>query len=236
MATRLAAARDGAGWGDTLTSAYAVRALAAVVGPARRADAPVTVLRNNKPLGLLPPMDAGDFEVTLHGPSRVRLNPKSRGGDDFYHARLEGYLERWPNPPEPAVELSLRVSRVLPERTAIEPDAEGRITVPRGVTLEMLVEARLDEPVAHARLTVPRPAGFELVRTARAGGGLAATEERDEAWHFFIDRWDRGCHVLRFLVRAELAGPVTAAPLELAPMYDDSRPTAVFAPTLWQIE
>jgi len=237
LAGQLAAARQGAGWGDTLRTAYAVRALAAVVRTPRPGAVPVAVLRDNKRLGLLPRIKGRGFELMLYEPCRITLSPKHCGCDDFYHARLQGHLAQWlPNPPEPEVILRLGVVRLLPEREAVDQDRAGRVTVQRGVTLQFVVEVELERQIEHARLTVPRPCGFELMRTAKASDGVAATEEHDDAWHFFIERWDGGIHKLDFLVRAELCGTVTTPPPELAPMYDDSRWTAVFAPKTWRME
>jgi len=142
----------------------------------------------------------------------------------------------WPrNPAEPAVTLHTSVFRVLPEEQPLQVDRQARVVVPRGATLRIVLHVRLTGPIEHARLTIPRPAGFELVRPIRPAQGTAGIESRDEAWHFFIDRWDRGERKVDFLVRAELEGTVSTPPPELVPMYDDPLPTAVFGPQLWEI-
>jgi len=75
----------------------------------------------------------------------------------------------------------------------------------------------------------------ELVRAPRPAAGVVATEQRDDALHFFVDRWEKGIHRVGFLVRAEVSGNVSVPVPELVPMYDDTQATAVFAPTGWAV-
>ena len=238
LALELVAVRRGPAWGDTLTNSAAVRGLAALLRPASDEAAPVTVLVDGRKIGVLDEEHGWRIDARVARAGEITLKPGKRGSGDFYSLRLEGYFTKAPaNPPKPAVTLRTRVAALRPERRELPPvDASGRIAIPRGVTLQIEVEAVLTRPVAHARLTIPRPCGVELVRPPRPAQGVVATEQRDEALHFFIERWEKGTHRLSFLARAEVSGTVAAPPPQLAPMYDDPLPTAVFAPRVWIIK
>jgi len=238
LARQLVLARQAASWGDTLTNAAAVRGLAAVLATTKKQEAvPVVVRVDGERVGVLGRADGNTINLQRPHVGVVTLHPARPGSGDFYGIRLEGYLERPPaNPRDPAVTLRSRVFRLQPERQELMPGATGRLRVPRGVTLEVLAEVELKRAISHARLTIPRPCGMELVRPPKTGQGIVATEQRDEALHFFIDHWLAGTHRINFLVRAELDGTVSVPVAELVPMYDDPLPVAVHAASEWVVQ
>jgi len=236
LARQLVSARRGTGWGDTLTTSAAVRGLAAVLAVPRRDDVPVVVRVDGREVGVLPPGDDDAIRLELPSVERVSLHPSKPGCANFYSVRVEGYLERAPaNPVKPAVILRTRVFRLQPERVELLPGGSGRLAVPRGVTLQVQVEVELKRAASHTRLSWPRPCGVELVRSPKPAAGVVATEERDDAMRFFVGRWEKGTHRVDFLARAEVSGSVSVPLPEVVPMYDDTQPTAVFAPTCWGV-
>ena len=69
------------------------------------------------------------------------------------------------------------------------PNASGRLSIARGKTYQLRLEVELKQAVSHARLTLPRPCGMELVRLPASKDGLVSIDARDDAVHFFIERW-----------------------------------------------
>ena len=61
-------------------------------------------------------------------------------------------------------------------------------------------------------------------------------EKRDDAIHFFVDHWEAGTHRVRFLVKPEISGMISSPLPELVPMYSDSCPTEVIAPSHWIVK
>jgi hypothetical protein len=248
----LVAARNGIGWGDTLTTSAAVRGLAAVLATPRAEESPVVVHVDGRKVGTLTAANDNRLEMKLPRIGMVTLdagvgrvfNPSRRNAgetpapqEDFYSIRAEGYSDAPPTTPRaPAVTLRTRVFRLQPKREELKVDTSGRLAITHGVTHEMQLEIELKQPVSHARLTLPRPCGMELVRSPKCDAALAAIEARDEAIHFFLDRWEPGKHQVVFPFRAEVNGQVSAPPPELAPMYGDSLPTAVEGPTGWNVK
>jgi hypothetical protein len=108
-----------------------------------------------------------------------------------------------------------------------------------GKPVEVVCRVELTKDLEHARLTIPRPAGVEMIPSllfVPGKAGIAGAEERDDAFHFFIDQWKAGVHEVRFLVRAELTGTVGAPWPEIEPMYADSPTMAIDAATVWRLE
>jgi len=237
LARELVSVRRGSSWGDTLTNSAAVRGLAAMLAASRgEEEVPVVVQVDGRRVGVLTREQGNVIVLKRDGVKRVALYPGLGGSDDFYSVRVEGFLESPPeNPPEPAVTLRTRVFCVQGQLEEVAMDRAGRIAVPRGVTLEVRVDVELTRPVSHVRLTVPRPCGVELLRPPQVGSGVVATEERDDALHFFIEHWEQGSRQIRFPVRAEVSGTVFAPQPEFVPMYADSLPTAVAAPVQWVV-
>jgi hypothetical protein len=242
LARHLVLARNGAAWTDTLTSATAVRGLAALLAAAPGECGPVEVLVGNRAVAVLKPDKNQRVAVQLgreiEGARAIRVRPLTAGSAGFWSARVEGYLADPPAPPtDPAARVVCRYFRVVPQREEIRPDKQGRLPVTVGQTVEVRLECELNQALSLLRLSFPRPCGVELAYRAEIGkDGLVAMEERDDGIHFFADHWDKGPHVVRFMVRAETEGEVFAPPPELAPMYGDPVPVAVQAPTAWQIQ
>jgi len=237
LARELVSARRGTSWGDTLTNSAAVRGLAAMLAASRgEEEVPVVVQVDGRRVGVLTGEQGNAIVLKRDGVKRIALYPGLGGSGDSYSVRVEGYLEHPPkSPSEPMVTLRTRVFHVQPQREEAAVDRSGRIAVRRGVTLEVLVDVELTRPVSHVRLTVPRPCGVELLRPPQVGSGVVASEERDNAMHFFIEHWEPGSRQIRFPVRAEVSGTVFAPQPEFVPMYADSLPTAVSAPVQWVI-
>jgi len=236
LARRLVAVRTGSGWGDTLTGSAAVRGLAAVIDVPTANEIPVTVSVDGRKVGRLTRATGNSIRLKGADIKRISLHPAKSGCGDFYSVRLQGRLSHPPsNAARPKVIIRTHVLRLRPRRQEVVTDASGTIRLPRGKTLEVQLQAQLARPISHACLTVPRPCGVELVRGVKAADGVVAVEQRDNAFHFFIERWEKGTHQMCFLVRAEVAGTVSSPPPELELMYTDSLPTAVHAPTRWVV-
>ena len=134
------------------------------------------------------------------------------------------------SPSAPLVTLHTRLMQSEPSPGEVLPDASNRLSIIRGRTYELRLEVELKQAVSHARLTLPRPCGVELVRLPPRNGGLVCIDARDDAVHFFIERWEAGRHAIVFPIRAEVGGVVLSPPPELAPMYGDSLPTVAIGP------
>ena len=96
-------------------------------------------------------------------------------------------------------------------------------------------KSRVQQAVSYARLTLPRPCGMELAGVPPCVDGVVAFEGRDDALHFFIERWEPGRHQVVLAFRAEVAGTIAALPPELSPMYGDSLPTAATGTAVWNV-
>ncbi len=236
LARRLVDARSGSGWGDTLTTAAAVRGLASTIGSQRQESVPVAVFLDGRKVGQLPTELGSALEAKLDGPKRAVIVPECGGSPDFFVVRVEGHLsEPAPPPVNPMASVRTRVFRLRPEWAELKADGSGKLSAPLGEPLEVVVELTLRRPIAHALLTVPRPCGVEMIRGPDRGGQIVATEERDDALHFFAAKWSEGTHRFSFLVRAEVAGTVSVPPPQLVPMYDDPLPTAADYPSCWVV-
>jgi|GEM_PF-2609504 len=248
LADQLVNLRRGTGWGDTLTTSAAVRGLSTLVKSPEKNDAPVAVLVQGREAGLLT-RQSPKLLLSLAGGEAVTLRP-APGCPDRFTGRLTGRLvehDKQPAQPPADVDAVLRthVSTQVPPLTndagewlptpAIPRDARGRLPVPLGTTVELRCVVDLRKAVSHARLTIPRPCGVELVRSSRFDG-QAGAEERDDAFHFFIERWPAGQYEIRLLVRAEVAGTIAAPAPQLEPMYADALNTWVEAPLEWRVE
>jgi hypothetical protein len=236
LARHLVAARRGTSWGDTLTTSAAVRGLAAVMRAPRKERIPVAVRADGKQIGVLTGEKGETIDLKVDHVPTIRLEPAEPGSGDFYAVRLRGHLVAPPeNSADPVAQIRSRIFVLQPKRRELAPDESGRVEVPHGKTLQIQIEVDLQQPVSHARLGVPRPCGVELVRAPRTSDGVAATEQRDDAMHFFVEHWDKGRHQLDFLVRAEVAGAIAAPLPELVPMYDSTPPVAVWGPRKWNV-
>jgi hypothetical protein len=150
---------------------------------------------------------------------------------------VEGFLNMAPaQPANPNANVTCRVSRLVPQREELKPDALGVLRVKRGATLEVLLECKLTEPVTCAIVSFPRPCGVELIQAPKLEKGIVAVEEHDDALHFFADYWETGKHEVRMLVRAEAPGIVFAPIPQLWSMYGKTLSVAVSAPQAWQVE
>jgi hypothetical protein len=123
-----------------------------------------------------------------------------------------------------------------PEPTPLEADAQGHVKVPVKTPVELVCRVELTQPIEHARLSISRPAGVEQIGSRALTSSIAGAEERDDAFHFFIGRWETGVHEIRFPIRAELVGTVMVPWPDLETMYTDSPATAYDAATVWKIE
>ena len=232
--------RKGSTWGDTITTAAAVRGLSALISRGREAVGSVRVLVDGREVTkLLPPRNSAarlDLRDELIGARAVELRPDKPGDGTFWSARLEGFLpEAPPSPQRPGATLNCRVFQLLPERAELVPDGDGVLSVKQGTTLEVRMECEISQPMTCAIISFPRPCGVELVKPPRLADGIVAFEQRDDGIHCFADSWGRGKHVVRFLVRAEAAGTVFAPQPEVQPMYGHSVPLLVRAPSTWVV-
>jgi hypothetical protein len=236
LARQLISARTGSGWGDTLCNSAAVRGLAAVLAAPRAGESPVVVRIDGRQVGALTAARGNRIELKLPRIGVLTLHPAMPLCEDFYEVRVEGFTA---SPPAaaaaPQATLRTRVFQLQPARRELAPSASGRLALAPAVTYEMQIEVELRQPVSHARLTLPRPCGMELVRLPKRTGGVAAVEARDDALHFFIDRWEAGRQTILFPIRVELTGTISAPPPELVPMYGDSLPTSATGATEWVV-
>lgn len=240
IAREIVLMRKGSHWGDTLVNAAAVRGLTAVLAAEKNAVSPVNVLIDKKVLMSLTAKEnervSAAFETELIPGKEITLRPERTETGGFWSARLEGYLKKTPPPPaNPVAGVTLQVARLRPAKVAITPDAQNILTVKRGETLELSLVCTLESSLSYLRLSLPRPCGIELLQPPRIRDGVVAFEQRDDGLHFFINAWEKGRHVVKFRVRAEVVGTVFAPLPELAPMYGDLVPVAISAPTGWRI-
>lgn len=248
IADQLVNLRRETGWGDTLTTSAAVRGLSTLIKSPEKNDAPVAVLVEGHEAGQLT-RESPKLLLPLAGGENVTLRPDP-GCPDRFTGRLTGRLtERDEQPTEPPADadavMRIHVSTQVPPLTndageelpspAIPADARGRLSVPLGTTVELRCDVELRKGLSHARLTIPRPCGVELVRSSRIEG-QAGAEERDDAFHLFIEHWPAGRHEIRLLLRAEVAGTVSAPWPQLEPMYADPLNTWIEAPREWRVE
>ncbi len=247
LADQLVHLRRGTCWGDTLTTSAAVRGLSTLIKPTEKNAASVAVLVQGREAGQLT-RESPKLLLSLAGGETVLLRPAA-GCPDRFSGRLTGCLvERLKQTDKPAADadavMRIQVSTQVPAlindagevlpSPAIAPDAGGRLPIPLGATVELSCIVELKKEAYHTRLTIPRPCGVELVR-APWFRGQAGAEERDDAFHFFIEHWPAGRHEVRLLVRAEVAGTVAAPAPQLEPMYADALNTWSQAPREWNI-
>jgi hypothetical protein len=236
LARHVAAARQGTSWGDTLTTSAAVRGLAAVMSASRQKQIPVVVRADGQQVGVLTGKKSERVDLKVDTAPTISFHPAEPGSGDYYAIKLRGYLVEPPkNPAKPVGRIRSRVFVLQPKRREISADERGRVEVPHGKTLQIQIDVDLQQPISHARLGIPRPCGVELVRAPRSFDGVVATEQHDDALHFFVEHWNEGRHQLDFLVRAEVTGTISSPLPELVPMYDSMPPTAVFGPTQWTV-
>jgi hypothetical protein len=240
LARQVVLARRGSGWGDTQATAAAVRGLSAVLGAAEGKPGTVNVLVDGREVGRLKPAKNACRTMVLTkelaGAGEVALVPQG-GGAGFWSAQLSGWTSEAPvEPAHPAAAVKCRYFlNGGDRRSEIKTDPAGRLAVPAGRTVEIVMECELKKNLSYLRVSLPRPCGAELVRKPKLEGGVCAFEERDDGLHFFARHWARGKHQLRLEVRAETPGDVFAPPPELAPMYGDPVPVSVKAPVRWVI-
>jgi len=235
--------RRGSGWGDTLSSAAAVRALSALVSGSSKDTGPIDLLADGRAIGKLETEPNERVSVTLSGElagAKVfAFRPAKEPAEDlFWSARVTGFLKSpLPDAENPLASVEARVSTTGPESREVEIGADGILTVKRGTTLKVRLMCSLSEGLEYLRVSLPRPCGVELVRPPRRGKEQAVTafEERDDGLHFFVREWAKGEHEIEFLVRAECAGEVFAPPPELEPMYTGAVPLKSHGPRLWRI-
>lgn len=240
-ARELVKLRRGRGWGDTLTSAAAVRALSALISGPSKEIGPMDLLADGRVIGKLETKPNERVSVTLSGElagAKVfSFRPaKEVAGDFFWSARETGFLKSpLPDDEKPVATVDVRVFTTGPEAKELEVGADGILNVKRGTTLSVRLVCSLNEPMEYLRISLPRPCGVELVRPPRRGRDVTAFEERDDGLHFFVREWAKGEHEVEFRVRAECAGEVFAPPPELEPMYAGAVPLKSRGPGLWRI-
>jgi len=231
LARQIVALRQGTGWGDTLTTSAAVRGLSAVLATPPAHETPITVFVDDRKIGELTAAHGNRIQLQIARVGTVVLQPVAGSCRDFYTIEVQGRCETPPvSPAVPLVTLHARFFQSEPLLKELEPDAGGRLTIVHGKTYELQLEIELKQAVSHARLTYPRPCGVELVRLPPQEDGLVSIESRDDAVHFFIERWLAGRHTIVFPIRAEVSGIVSSPPPELVPMYGDSPPTVAIGP------
>lgn len=234
LACEIVAARTGPDWGDTLTTSAAVRGLSAVLAAPAGKEIPIAVRVDDRKIGILSAAQQNRLNLRLPRIGVVSIEP-AEPSEDFILVSVEGRPDGPPqNADSPGAILQTRLFALSPTRREVNPK-EGRLPINRATTYELQLDVELKKPISHARLTWPRPCGVEQVRLPSRGEGLVAIESRDEAIHFFIDRWTAGRHRIAFPIRAELAGQFASPPPELEPMYGDSPPTAVSSPSEWTV-
>lgn len=181
LAQRLVLARNGTGWGDTLTTSAAVRGLSSALRSPSVDNIPVAVRLDGRQVGVLKPGNNSPIKFNAKSIKQITLTPTKPGSHDFYSIHLEGYLEKPPkNTRKPTITLRSRVFIQQPTRREVLLDRSSHLVLQRGSTLEVEFEIKLDQPVSHARLTFPRPCGVELVQMPKLIDGLVAFEKRDE--------------------------------------------------------
>lgn len=241
MSRKLVKMRRGPAWSDTLVSAAAVRGLSTMLTDSASERIDMQVLLDGQVAASLSPRPNECVSISLHkeltGARQVVLRPSKRlKSDAFWSASLEGYLIHTPRQPaDPDTTLSLKVSEVRPKDKEIEVATDGVLSVERGQTLKIKLMAHCSHAATALRLSVPRPCGVEMIRAPHLVKGIVAWEQRDDAFHFFVDDWKAGKHEIEFLVRAEVAGRVFAPWPELASMYGQPLTVKVEAPTEWVV-
>ena len=240
-ARELVKLRRGKGWGDTLTSAAAVRALSALISGPMQEIGHIDLLADGRVIGKLETKPNESVSVTLSGELAgakifsFRPN-KEIAGDLFWSARVTGFLKSpMPEADKPVASVDVRVSTTGPDAKELEVGADGVLNVKRGMTLRVRLVCSLNESLEYLRISLPRPCGVEWVRPSRRGLDVTAFEERDDGLHFFVREWGKGEHEVEFLVRAECAGEVFAPPPEMEPMYTGAVPLKSRGPRLWKI-
>ena len=114
--------------------------------------------------------------------------------------------------------------------------SNARLTINKKQFIEYTLNIHSTVDLDYCRVTIPRPAGIELVDKPVLGKGLVAFEERNDAFHFFIEKWARGNHSIKLHLRADLVGTVFAPQPQLAPMYGNALKVMVSAPHTWLIK
>jgi len=240
IASRLVAARQGSGWGDTQTTAAAVRGLAGALGAARVGSGPLDVRVDGRRVATLDPGRKARKRLVLTGELKdgraVTLHPRRPGAGGFWSARLNGWSAE---PPEPAANPTATIKCRYFLKGAgdreIKASGEGDLKVKAGRTVELVLECELKQKLSYLRISVPRPCGLELVRKPKLEGGICAFEEHDDGLHFFAREWGKGRHRIRLAVRAEAPGEVFAPPPQLEPMYAKPVPVEVNAAIRWVV-
>jgi hypothetical protein len=231
LARQIVNERQDCGWGDTLTTSAAVRGLSAMLAARPAKETPVAVFLDGRKIGDLSADHGNRIQVQADSVGAVVFQPSAGRCRDFYAIEVQGCFNQPHRPPsDPKVVVRTRIFATEPSRQEVLPDAGGRLSIVRGQTYQLRLEVDLKQEVSHARLTLPRPCGVELVRLPPRNDGLVSIDARDDAVHFFIDRWEAGRHSIVFPIRAEVSGDVLSPRPELVPMYGDSLPTAVIAP------
>ncbi|MCY3022204.1 MAG: hypothetical protein NTW87_24600, partial [Planctomycetota bacterium] len=233
--------RHGAGWGDTLATAAAVRGLSALLQPAGQTRGSLSVLADGKPVAQLtlgkPDQESVQLGAEITHAKRLVLRTEGDVTDTFWSMRVEGRSATPPpNPTQPVVTVRCEVLDPQNNLAVIPVNEKKQLQVQRGKTLKVRLACTLNASQTCVRLTFPRPCGVEMIRPPKFVDGIVAFEQRDDAIHFFISHWEAGNHSVEFGIRAEVSGDVFAPRPEFAPMYGNTPPVSVDAPDSWQIQ
>jgi uncharacterized protein YfaS (alpha-2-macroglobulin family) len=226
--------RNGTFWESTRDSALAVVALADyVLAQKGEAAACRVVVRLDgrairevalAPADFLAPAHRLTFDGSQLPPgAHVVTLEKSGAGEVYYAGRLRTFLKRETFPPA-GKRLSLkRAYFALDGDTGRRTPLTDGASVAVGSLVEVALTIEAEDAYEYLAFEDPKPAGCEPVQLQSGGRWLdwswANVELRDEGVAFFVSSLDRGRHVLRYRLRAEVPGLFHVLPASGFAMY-----------------
>lgn len=234
--------RQGAGWGNTQATAFAVLGLVDVIKTTGelQANYSYTVKLNGQAIasGAVTPATTtqpiAPIALTGHqliaGDNLLQIERSAALGSLYYTALLDQELYYDGFTPVSSRDQGLALARSyrLVEGT---PRPDGAYTI--GDVVEVTLKVKSNQELPYVLISDPIPAGFEVVEErmnqSSWGGyweafywsiwGYSQKEVRDDRTDFFITTLWRGEHTLTYLMRATTAGDFSVLPGTATPMY-----------------
>ena len=234
--------RQGAGWGNTQATAFAVLGLVDVIKATGelQSNYSYTVKLNGQPIagGTVTPATATQFiapikltgDQLLAGDNLLQFERSATAGSLYYTALLDQqlYYDGFTGVSSRDQGLGLTRTYKLVEGTG---RSDGAYNI--GDLVEVTLKLKSSQTLWYLLVSDPIPAGFEVVEErmnqSSWGGyfepffwenwGYNQKEARDDRTEFFVTNLGQGEHTFTYLMRAIAAGDFSVLPGTATPMY-----------------